>query len=217
MKAETKERSETLVRGEPVVQRVLGAALEELARVGYGALRIEDVASRAEVNKTTVYRRWPTKADLVQAALLSIAKDRMKAPETGSLRTDLLEIARHKVATFSTCEGQCLMRMLLTEGPSSELVTIARSLRKAYEAVPRSVVEAAQARGELQPGVDPVLLFDVLIAALHRQLVMEREAVDDAFLRRLVDMLLLGVLAREPQAAASRKPRREREAVASAR
>src|SRR5262245_2839968 len=81
-----------LVRGEPVVRGILGAALTELARTGYGALRIEDVAARAGVNKTTVYRRWSTKEDLVRAALLSITNDRFTPPNTGSLRTDLLQI-----------------------------------------------------------------------------------------------------------------------------
>src|SRR5262245_66483 len=114
-----------LVRGEPVVRGVLAAALEELGRTGYGALRIEDVAARAGVNKTTVYRRWPTKEDLVRAALLSITADQFVVPNTGSLRTDLLAIARGMVAMARSCEGQGLMRMLIAEGPDSELMTIA--------------------------------------------------------------------------------------------
>jgi hypothetical protein len=58
-----------LVRGEAVVQKILEAAREELATVGYRGFRIEEVAARAEVNKTTIYRRWPAKADLVREAL----------------------------------------------------------------------------------------------------------------------------------------------------
>ena len=50
-------------RSERVVRDVLRAAIEELSTNGYSALRVEDVAARAGVNKTTVYRRWPTKAD----------------------------------------------------------------------------------------------------------------------------------------------------------
>jgi AcrR family transcriptional regulator len=184
-----------LVRGEPVVRGVLGAALEELGRTGYGALRIEDVAARAGVNKTTVYRRWPTKEDLVRAALLSITADRFVVPNTGSLRTDLLAIAHGMVELTRSCEGQGLMRMIVAEGPDSELGAIAKSLRKTHEAVPRSVIEAAQARGELAPDIDAMLLFDVLVAALHRRLLMDRKEVDDGFLTRLLDLLLLGALA----------------------
>ena len=60
-------------RGEPVIRRALAATLRELARVGYAALRFEEVAGRAGVNKTTVYRRWPDKQALVRAALLSLS------------------------------------------------------------------------------------------------------------------------------------------------
>jgi AcrR family transcriptional regulator len=200
-----------------VVRSVLGAVLEELARVGYGALRIEDVAARAEVNKTTVYRRWPTKTELVQAALLSITSDRVTAPDTGSLRTDLLEVARKLVATFSSCEGQSFMRLVISEGPGSELLTIVKSLRKVHESVPRSVAEAAEARGELGAGVDAPLLFDVLIAALHRKLMMDRESVDDAYLCRLVDLLLLGVLARGEACCAGANGARRKGATPSGR
>lgn len=192
-----------LVRGEAVVRKVLGAALAELGRTGYGALRIDDVAASAGVNKTTVYRRWPTKEDLVRAALLSITSDRITAPKTGALRTDLLEIARRMATMTCSSEGQGIMRMIIAEGPDSELLTIARSLRETFEAVPRSVIEAAEVRGEIAPGIDGMLLFDVLAATLHRRLLMEREAVDDGYLRRLLDLLLLGALAPRERATPS--------------
>jgi AcrR family transcriptional regulator len=179
-----------------VVRGVLTAALEELGQVGYGALRIEDVAARAGVNKTTVYRRWPTKEDLVRSALLAMAVDKFVVPNTGSLRTDLLEIARRMVAMTRSCEGQSLFRAVLAEGPGSELMAIAKSLRKVHEAVPRSVIEAAQARGELAPDIDAMMLFDVLVAAINRRLFMDREDIDDAYLDRLLSLLLLGALGR---------------------
>src|SRR5689334_5086908 len=77
-------------RSERVVRDVLTAAVAELARVGYVALRVEDVAAGAGVNKTTVYRRWPTKAALVTAALRTT--DEPELPETGALRQDLFEL-----------------------------------------------------------------------------------------------------------------------------
>jgi AcrR family transcriptional regulator len=193
------EAKAPLVRGEPVVRGVLSAAMEELGRTGYAALRVEDVAARAGVNKTTIYRRWPTKEDLVRAALLSITGERFAAPNTGSLRTDLIEVARAAVSMFRSLEGQGLMRVCAAEGPDSELMVIARSLKNNYEAIPRSVIEAAEARGELAPGIDAMLLFDVLMGALQKRMMMDRDDVDEAFLGRLLDLLLHGALAREPR------------------
>jgi AcrR family transcriptional regulator len=184
-----------LVRGEPVVRGVMEATMEELAHTGYGALRIEDVAARAGVNKTTVYRRWPTKEELVRAALQSLTAGRFVAPNNGSLRADMLEIARAMVAMCSSCEGEGLFRMILAAGPDSELMAIAKSMKKANEALPRSVIERAEARGELVPGVDALLLFHVLVSAVHHRIWMEREAVNEAFLVSLVDLLLYGATA----------------------
>ena len=56
-------------RAARVVSDVLIATAEELTRVGYAAFRVEDVAARSGVNKTTIYRRWPTKPELVTAAV----------------------------------------------------------------------------------------------------------------------------------------------------
>jgi AcrR family transcriptional regulator len=197
MKTKTKRvrKKPVLVRGEPVVRGVLAAALRELARVGYRALRIEDVAEIAGVNKTTIYRRWPTKEDLVQAALLSIAGDKLTAPDTGSLRGDLLEVARCIVTVGQSLEGKSLVRVMVAEGPDSELMAIARSLRATHETIPRSVFDSAVARGELASTAGTMLLIDVLKATVHHRIFFERAKADAKFLRQLVDLILHGALA----------------------
>lgn len=57
-------------RAANVVHRVVSATADELSRVGYAALRVEDVAARSGVHKTTIYRRWPTKTELVAATIM---------------------------------------------------------------------------------------------------------------------------------------------------
>ncbi|MDC0720572.1 TetR/AcrR family transcriptional regulator [Nannocystis bainbridge] len=196
VQARRKGKSEPLVRGEAVVRGVLAATLREAARAGYHGLRIEDVAALAGVNKTTVYRRWPTKQELVRDALLSIAGAALTVADAGSLREDLLAIARRIASLGAQAEYQGLYRLFVVEGGDPELVAIVRSLRTSFEAVPRAILEAADRRGELAPGVDPKLLFDVLGAALNRRLFFEREPLDEAWLQQLVDLLLHGALAR---------------------
>lgn len=184
-----------LVRGEPVIRNVLTAALAEVARAGYHGLRIEDVAARAGVNKTTVYRRWPTKQELVRDALLSITTETFSAPDTGSLRTDLLAVARRNAALVAKPEHQGVFRIFVAEGEDAELTAIVRSLRQAFELVPREVLAAAEARGEIGPGVDSRLLFEIFGAALNWWLLFERAPLDEAWLERMIDMLLHGALA----------------------
>jgi AcrR family transcriptional regulator len=199
-----------LVRGEPVVQRVLAATMEELALVGYRALRVEDVAARAGVNKTTVYRRWPEKASLVRDALGCVAARKMSAPETGSLRGDLLAIGRNMAQLFSSPEGQSVVRMLVAEGSDAEVRDLRRALRRDREPIPRAVIAAAVARGELDaevPEANHRLLFQAFVGAIHHRLFFMNEPAGPAFLERLVDMLLHGALPgreRPPKKARSR-------------
>ena len=189
-----KKKARSLVRGEPVVRGALAATLEELAAVGYRALRIEDVATRAGVNKTTVYRRWPTKEDLVRAALLSITDGKIVHPNTGSLREDLIALGR-SIRDFQTSpEGQSLIHMLLSEGLDSEIMTIVRSLRVTHERGARAIIENAVARGELAPSTDPMLPCEMLGAFLQHKMLAFRRSVDEAELARVVDAILLGVL-----------------------
>jgi AcrR family transcriptional regulator len=210
-----------LVRGEPIVHGVLCAALEELARMGYRALRIEDVALRAGVNKTTIYRRWPTKIELVRAALASDARCKIVLPQTGSLRSDLLAIGRTFVGLASSPEGQSVIRMLVAEGCDAEVAGLEKSLRTTFEAVPRAIVASAEARGELPPGVDHLLIFEAFVGAIHHRIFMMKETVSEAFLGRLVDVILLGALlpsAREaPRPAAPRARKGRVRAHASSR
>jgi AcrR family transcriptional regulator len=185
-------KKNALVRGEPVVRGILTATMEELAQTGYSALRIEDVATRAGVNKTTIYRRWPTKEELVRAALLSMGDDTFCAPNTGSLRTDLLAVARRMVAVAGSPQGRSLTRVILAEGPESELMVIAKSLRDLHEVVARAIIVDAQSRGEIAPGVDAMLIFNVLGCAIHERLFLNRDSIDVGFLDSLLDLLLLG-------------------------
>jgi hypothetical protein len=142
-----------------------------------------------------VYRRWPGKQELVRDALLSITTETFSIPDTGSLRTDLLAIARRDAALAAKPEHQGVFRIFAAEGEDAELAAIVRSLRQAFEAVPREVLAAAEARGEIRPGADYSLLFAVLGATVHWWLLFDRTPVDEPLLQRLIDMLLDGALA----------------------
>jgi AcrR family transcriptional regulator len=188
-----------LVRGEPVVQAVLEATLAELARAGYKALRMEDVALSAGVNKTTVYRRWPEKAALVREALSTIAHDVIAAPDTGSLRGDLIALGCRMVELCGSCQGQSVIRMLVSEGYDPEVADLKRAMRKQHEAVPRAIMSAAVARGELAADRNHLELFEAFMGAIHHKMFFMNERVDATFVERLADLLLHGALKRPAQ------------------
>lgn len=181
-------------RSDRVVRAVLRAALDELSRSGFSALRIEEVAARAGVNKTTVYRRWPSKVELVAAAIQSTAGYRESVPDTGSLRGDLLELVKRMLATAHAPEGIAIVRLMNAGvGSDPEIERLLLSLRKAAAARRLQVITRAQARGELSRDIDGPLLLDAVFAPVILRITRYGEDVDMATATALVDLVLAGV------------------------
>ena len=169
------------------------ATLEELARSDYGALSVESVAARAGVNKTTLYRRWPNKAALVQAALDSIVDAFDLQGSTGSLRGDLLVLARRMLEMSRSPEAQSLIRLRLLDQPEPDLAKIAARLQTRRQAQLTSLLKAAAARGELRAGTDLALVLDLLGGMIHVRSTVKKMRVDDRLLERAVDLLVDGI------------------------
>jgi AcrR family transcriptional regulator len=101
-------------RSEQVVRRVLDAAIVELARSGYAGFRMDEVASMAGVNKTTIYRRWPSRAALVTALVDRMRKPLRESPlpDTGQLERDLVEAFTRRFTVGRKIEGRAWARLL---------------------------------------------------------------------------------------------------------
>jgi AcrR family transcriptional regulator len=152
-------------RSEQVVRRVLDAAILELARSGHAGFRMDAVASMAKVNKTTIYRRWPSRAALVAAVV-----DRMRTPlresplpDTGQLERDLVEAFARRFTFGRKVEGRA-WRRLLDERYSPEVEAIIGDAVNERRDEWRSMVTRAIDRGELPPGTDAGLLLDLVRA-----------------------------------------------------
>jgi AcrR family transcriptional regulator len=152
-------------RSERVVRRVLDAAILELARSGHAAFRMDAVASTAEVNKTTIYRRWPNRAALVAAVV-----DRMRTPlresplpDTGQLESDLVEAFARRFTFGRKVEGRAWTR-LLDERHSPEVEAIIGDAVNERRDEWRSMVTRAIDRGDVPPGTDARLLLDLVRA-----------------------------------------------------
>ncbi len=204
--SETMEPSETKATGKTrrtegirtrgraarVVEDVLRATTEELGRVGYAALRVDDVATRSGVNKTTIYRRWPTKAELVASAIGRISVS-STVPNTGSLEGDVLEFLLGILKFADTPAGPGIMRMLQVERAQPEIEAISARLRVEHRAARAEVVRLAIERGELPPETDPDLVADLFFQPIMTRLVRDLEPVSEAYVRAVVKVVLAGV------------------------
>ena len=188
-------RPRTGGRSARVVREVLDAALKLFAEQGYGGLSVEAVAARAGVNKTTIYRRWPSKAELLAAAFVALRDDEPQPPDTGSLREDLLQLLRQVAARMATPTWRALMQSLLLGNADPELQALVQRMRDTRPAIPPVVIERAIRRRELPPGSDPELIVSALLGPLHVRIVWKHLGVDERFLRGLVNLVVSGAAA----------------------
>ncbi len=182
-------------RSERVVADVLRAAAAELARVGYVALRIEDVAQRAGVAKTTVYRRWPTKADLVEAAIGALHDPGADPPDHGAIEADLFDLARQFLTRASTPEGLGVSRVITLEIDHPEVEQIKTRLREDIRGPWRHVVVRAIDRRQLPASTDAEIVVDMILGTLVTRFVRQKMPLDLIYVRRVIALVLAGIRA----------------------
>jgi AcrR family transcriptional regulator len=143
-------------RSARVRKAAIAATLTELASEGYAGLSLESVAKRAGVHKTTLYRRWGSREELVLEAMLARAGEHISIPDTGSLRDDLLELARTAAANAATPEVAAMARAVVGESPrDGRLAAANRRFWSERLRLDAAIVERAIARGEVAADVDP--------------------------------------------------------------
>jgi AcrR family transcriptional regulator len=197
----------TARRGRPrdsdVDRRVLDAAWDLLHTVGYAGLTVDDVAERAGVAKTTLYRRWPTKDHLAVAVAARILGD-VPIPGTGDLRADLTEFITALAASLNRVRTAGQPAGSASAGLLAELVAAAARHQDIGDAVralygqrhAMALARLAQAREHegLRDDIDPAVLIDQLAGPVYYRVLITGATVDRGYAERLVDAALDGAI-----------------------
>jgi AcrR family transcriptional regulator len=143
-------------RSSQASQAITAATLEELSSVGYEALTVEGVAQRAGVGKSTIYRRWPSKHELVLAALQEVQSE-VPMEDTGHLRHDLLTMVEQALAlgTSNRLFRTFVFRAATELAARPELLhdMLTELLPARFQEFAR-LIERAKARGEVRADLD---------------------------------------------------------------
>jgi AcrR family transcriptional regulator len=183
---------------------ILDAARAALVELGWGGLSMADVAARAGVAKTTLYRRWPSKNELVLDAVADLLGE-IELPDLGSLRADLTCVVRRFAELLERPETQTALMAIVAE--STRDPALRRRVRTAIVEPQRRLVvlgrQRAQARGELPAdAADPAptidLIFDVVAGAVVHRTLVSGEPVDDLWAERFTTLVLTGLSALQP-------------------
>jgi AcrR family transcriptional regulator len=180
---------------------ILAATREALVELGWSKLTLGDVATRAGVAKTTLYRRWAGKNELVVDAVAELF-DELRLPDLGSLAADIEGVVLQFAAILARPEAACGLMAVVAESTRDDALR-ARIRTSIVEPQKRLVLqgrERAQQRGELPPEPDPAeaartvdLIFDVVAGAVVHRTLVSAVAADEEWVRGFTRILLVGL------------------------
>ncbi|WP_327288634.1 TetR/AcrR family transcriptional regulator [Streptomyces sp. NBC_01198] len=180
---------------------ILAATRTALAEQGWGRLTLGDVAARAGVAKTTLYRRWAGKNELVVDAVAALFEEQLELPDLGSLQADIQGVVLRFAELLNRPETRTALMAVIAEAAHDDALRL--RIREAIVDRQRHLVvlgrERAQQRGEI-PAEDSAggpardnLIFDVVAGAVVHRVMVSSEPVDEEWAGRLAVLLVVGL------------------------
>jgi AcrR family transcriptional regulator len=179
-------------RSEEAHRAILDATLELLVEVGFSALTVEGVATRAGVGKATIYRRWPSKLPLVVEAFRELPQ--MEEVDTGSLSEDLKKMLRSYLTLFNaTPLGAVLPSLAGERAHDPQLSELLDPVIKGRRQPLRRALERAVERGEISGDLDLDLVADLVVGPIAVRLFFTGGKVAPRMVGPMVDLALRGI------------------------
>jgi AcrR family transcriptional regulator len=169
---------------------VLGATAELLFERGFAGTSVDEVSRRSGVAKTTIYRHWPTRADLLRDACSNVGTP-MEVPDVGTYEADVTALLMNLSHLLRSAKWTSVLPSVIDAAERDpEIARMYSKLQEGYSAPLRFVIQRAIQRGELAKTTD----IDVVIAALTGPLFyrrwFSREPLTQSFLKQIIRRVL---------------------------
>ena len=178
-------------RSEEAHQAILDATIGLLAEVGFSALTVESIATRAGVGKATIYRRWPSKLPLVVEAFGGLPA--LEDVDTGDLRNDLVTMLRRYLQVFNTTPLAEVLPSLAGERSHNTELEVLDSVLKGRRQPLLAAFERALERGELSRELDLELAADLVVGPIAVRLYFTGGRIHPRIVGPMVDLALNGI------------------------
>lgn len=179
-------------------RKILHAATQILEVKGVGGLSIEEVASKAAVGKTTIYRRWSSRGTLALDAFLAVFDGQQAPPDTGTFSGDLQVAFGQWVKALSGTSAGIMLVGLIAELQQDR--TLAGKWQDQVVAPLRAqfsiMLDQAISRGEIPVDTDASVVLDLVFGACYYRLLHGHRPLNEQFVRQVVDVITRGVEAR---------------------
>ncbi|GAA3574336.1 TetR/AcrR family transcriptional regulator [Amycolatopsis ultiminotia] len=182
-----------------VTRAITEAVLDELAEAGYGRLSMEAVAKRAGVGKSALYRRWPSKEEMIAAVVADFSVHRAPSPDTGTLRGDVLASLQAVYEWITHPRFSRILPDLISEaGRNAEIADFARvAIGGPRRDLARVAFTRAIERGELPADANLEMAMDLIAGPIYWRLIVRRAEVAEGYLEEVTDLVLRALGAAE--------------------
>jgi AcrR family transcriptional regulator len=192
-------------RGDALMTAIFEATVAELAENGYAELSMERVASRARASKGSLYRRWPSRAELVGDAMQHQRPHGVEAPDTGNVRDDLLGYLRSLADVFNGATGDAVRGLIAETYRDPELNRMVRirfidpGLAQVLDVLRRGAI-----RGEVRPTALTHRIASVGPGLVRQHFMVYGVPIPDSVVVEIVDEVLMPLISPLPRSTGTR-------------
>lgn len=183
-------------RGTVLEDAILLAAWEELFTVGYGHLTMEGIAARVQTNKAVLYRRWPNKGRLIMAAMKKyLPKPDREVPDTGDLRTDVLQLLRSVAEPLQIIGAETIHGLLVDLLDKEKISSIPSMLQtrgnSRISIAMKVILQHAEERGDVRLEKITPRIISLPMDLMILEVFTRHEPLSEATLNEIVDEIFL--------------------------
>jgi AcrR family transcriptional regulator len=171
-------------------ETVLAVTAEILFERGFAAASVDEISRRSGVAKTTIYRHWPTRIDLLRDACSTIGTP-LSEPDTGSLESDLIALMTELVQHLRTAKWASVLPSVIDAAERDpDIAEMYSKLQQGYAAPLTAVLHRAVTRGELAQDTDIAVLVAALTGPLFYRRWFSRDPLTEAFAKQIIRQLI---------------------------
>jgi AcrR family transcriptional regulator len=165
---------------------VLSVTVQLLFERGFGGATVDEISRRSGVAKTTIYRHWPSRIDLLRDACSTLSTP-LETPDTGSFEADVTALTTNLAHILRSAKWTSVLPSIIDAAERyPDIADLYSKLQRGYSAPFETIIQRALQKGELPPTTDAAMLISALTGPLFYRRWFSREPLTDAFAKQIV-------------------------------
>jgi len=169
---------------------VIGATSQLLIERGFGGATVDEISRRSGIAKTTIYRHWPTRIDLLRDACSTLSTP-LETPNTGSFKADVTALIRNLADVLRSAKWTSVLPSIIDAAERDpDIAAMYSKLQQGYSEPLETIIQRASRKGELPDDTDAAVLIAALTGPLFYRRWFSREPLTDEFVKQIVRNVL---------------------------